>query len=382
MNLDFDKEIDTLLRKTQRDGPVYVGDVVASPHLDADEISAFAENALPEKTRPLYMKHLADCDRCRTLLSNVLRMNAEAAPMAAAASPLPAITIAERGLPWYRKLLLFPNLAYVMGSLVLIFGGFLAFTVIRNASLDGGTMVSQAPEPAETRGGPNFQTEPEFNNADTATNSMANMAANSASNSNSSMRPVSSDPGIAGPRTGDNNFVLDGAEAETGAAAAPAPPPVAAAAQPAPKDVRERDDLALKTKPEAKAADITSADAAKSDISKQQQYNIPTQSGPMRNNESQYNRQLENLDKRSRAAAKRAEGRDEDGSGGRRVVGGKTFERKQSVWYDTTFQGRPTINVRRGTPEFGRLDSGLRSIANNLSGTIVVVWGAKAYRIQ
>jgi hypothetical protein len=106
---------------------------------------------------------------------------------------------------------------------------------------------------------------------------------------------------------------------------------------------------------------------------------VPAQSGPMRNSENQYNRQLENLDRR--AAAKRS-ARDEEASSGRRVVSGKTFERKEGVWYDTTYQGRPTINVRRGTDEYNRLDGGLRSIANSLGGTVVVVWGAKAYRIQ
>jgi hypothetical protein len=115
---------------------------------------------------------------------------------------------------------------------------------------------------------------------------------------------------------------------------------------------------------------------------KQQQYsNMPSQSGPMRNNESQYQRQLENLENR-RAAAKKASREEEAASGGRKAVGGRTFERKQGVWYDTKYQGRPTINVRRGSAEFARLDGGLRSIANSLSGTIVVVWGAKAYRIQ
>ena len=32
--------------------------------------------------------------------------------------------------------------------------------------------------------------------------------------------------------------------------------------------------------------------------------------------------------------------------------------------------------------EFNKLDAGLKSIANALSGTTVIVWGAKAYRIQ
>jgi hypothetical protein len=181
MEVDFDKEIDTLLRKAQRDAPVLVGDFASSRHLDADEISAFAENAMPEKSRALYTAHLADCDRCRKILSNLLMMNAEAAP--AAASP-GVITIAERSLPWYRKLFLFPNLAYVMGGLVLVFGGFLAFTIVRSSLTGDSATVSQVTETESTKGGPNFQTEPSFSGD---TSAVANMAANSAANSNSSV---------------------------------------------------------------------------------------------------------------------------------------------------------------------------------------------------
>src|SRR5688500_8342144 len=117
MEIDFDKEIDTLMRKAHRDPPDLSGKST-SRHLDADEISAFAENAMPEGSRALYSVHLADCDRCRKILSNLLVMNSEALP--AATSP-GVITIAERALPWHKRLLLFPNLAYLMGSLVLIF---------------------------------------------------------------------------------------------------------------------------------------------------------------------------------------------------------------------------------------------------------------------
>ena len=380
MNLDFDKEIDAILRNARRDGPVYVGDAVGTRHLDTDEIAAFAENALPEKTRPLYMAHLADCDRCRKILSNLLVMNAETAPVAAIEAHS-AITIAERDLPWYRKLLLFPNLAYLMGSLVLIFGGFLAFTVIQNSGLGDSAMISQVPEATETRGGPNFQTEPDFSSG-MAANTAANTAAAPAmSNSNSTIASATpSEPGIAGPRTVENNFVTDGLTA-TESAAPPAPPP-SAAAQPVAKEDRGRDDVSMRSRAEEKAA-ATTSDAAKGEaLMKDRNNTIPSQSGPMRNNEAQINRQYENLDRRAAAAkAKRAADRDEDSSAPR-TVGGKTFERKQSVWYDTTFQGRPTINVRRGTDEFRRLDAGLKAIANNLPGTIVVVWGAKAYRIQ
>jgi hypothetical protein len=66
MELDFDKEIDALLRQTARSEQFAAANGSNAPaHIDADAISAFAENALPEKTRALYMTHLADCGRCR-----------------------------------------------------------------------------------------------------------------------------------------------------------------------------------------------------------------------------------------------------------------------------------------------------------------------------
>lgn len=396
MEGDFDKEIDTLLRKAQRDGPVLIGDFASSSHLDADELSAFAENAMPENSRALYTAHVADCDRCRKILSSLLMMNAETAP--AAASPS-VITIAERSIPWYKRLLLFPNLGYVMGGLVLIFAGFLGFTVIQKSGVVEDAMVSQSVESASTQGGPNFQDEPSYTTDAThsANTTSANSAANvtigapsaAGSNMNTSAstetRSAAENAPIAGARAGEN-FVLDGVAPSTEVTVTAAPP--AAATQPTrPKDARERDDFAKEKSEDKASGGLLMQESAKSDLALKPQSpgsvnQSQAQSGPMRNNESQYNRQLENLDARARAAAKKSVKRDEESPSGRRTVGGKTFEGKQGVWYDTTFQGRPTINVRRGTDEFNKLDSGLRSIANSLSGTVVIVWGAKAYRIQ
>jgi hypothetical protein len=170
MEVDFDKEIDALLRKARADGPVLVGD---GRHMDADEIAAFAENAVPERSRGAYTLHLADCDRCRKILSNLALMNAVAAP----STELPgAITIAEREMPWYRKLFLFPNLAYVMGGLVLIFGGFLAVTVIRQSGLSGAQVASV---PTESRADGVARVEPAAPSAEANANAAANVASNS-----------------------------------------------------------------------------------------------------------------------------------------------------------------------------------------------------------
>jgi hypothetical protein len=75
-----------------------------------------------------------------------------------------------------------------------------------------------------------------------------------------------------------------------------------------------------------------------------------------------------------------------DGQAGRareqRSAGGRTFENVNGVWTDIAYRGQATTNVRRGSDDYKKLDSGLRSIAERISGTIIVVWKDKAYRIQ
>ena len=77
MELEFDKEIDAILRKGRDGRGVLVGDSPPEPkkHVDADTIAAFAEGALPERAKLLYVEHFADCDPCRRQLSQVIVMN-------------------------------------------------------------------------------------------------------------------------------------------------------------------------------------------------------------------------------------------------------------------------------------------------------------------
>ena len=74
MREGFDKEIDSLLRRTARApaGARGNGSGASRPdtHLDADELAAFAEGALPEAARMNVVSHLADCGECRSLAVN------------------------------------------------------------------------------------------------------------------------------------------------------------------------------------------------------------------------------------------------------------------------------------------------------------------------
>ena len=395
MELEFDKEMDALLRKAAGRG-VLVGDDARS-HLDADTIVAFAENALPQKSRAIYTQHLAACDPCRMSLANLISINAAAEPaMAAAAAPMPVISV-----PWYRKLFQAPNLAYVTGGLVLIFGGLFGLFVLQNAFNRGEATLSsvqdsQAPQMAPARA------------------EAANSTAVVNTNTNSASNVVGEIPQSVG--------VADQPEAESSFVAAP-PPAISADAKPADTvaggsisiDGTDKDGAAGATQPVAvakeskreedeKAKNEVKLAAAEQELRKQdsnaanlysQQNQVqmapgagnktigPNRADVQRDNRA-YDRQM---DDNAGARAKKAEApaTTATGEGGRAAVrnaGGKKFEQKQGAWYDTAYSGQATTNVQRGTEEFRKLDSGLRNVANSISGTVVVVWKGKAYRIQ
>ena len=110
MEVEFDKEIDAILRKTRDARGVLVGDDPPEPkkHLDADTIAAFAEGALPGGAKLLYTEHFADCDPCRRRLSEVIKMDREADAAAASTIWPPVEKVVQ---PWYSWLFRTPSLA-------------------------------------------------------------------------------------------------------------------------------------------------------------------------------------------------------------------------------------------------------------------------------
>src|SRR4051812_21874914 len=117
MELEFDKEIDALLRKardSERDG------TAKGAHLDADSFAAFAENSLPSGVRRLYTEHLADCGRCRKLLSQCVLMNESVAAAEPDSVTGPIVATTEA---WYSAIFRLPKLALSMGGLVILLAG-------------------------------------------------------------------------------------------------------------------------------------------------------------------------------------------------------------------------------------------------------------------
>ena len=373
MESDFDKEIDILLRK-EGSGRYMSAQGRDAAHLDADELSAFAENALPDRSRQAAVLHLAGCDRCRKILSDVIMVSEAAEPaQTAAAAAAPQATV-----PWYRRIFLTPNLAYVMGALVVVFAGFLGYTLLLSPE-SSAPEVSQVANSERAFGGPSAasdegtvsasaNTAANTANAATITASNSNAARNSAVNFNSSTAPPA-EPLAEQPVGGNSANAAPAPMADTTTTSA-APPPRPSPFNKDGADLAQQDQLSREKRETLPAAQAANQAAEAPLMMRSAPADKPAAKS------------------RSIAPSREARSQRMDAAGvtenesAVKHINGKTFELKQGVWYDTAYNGQRTTNIRRGSEEFKKLDAPLRSIADSLGGTSVILWNAKAYRFQ
>ena len=379
MELDFDKEIDALIRREGAARTITIGEF-AGLHPDADEIAAFVENAVPAGSRREMVDHFAACDPCRRILSTAIMINAESAP---AASDGVVAPVEATVLPWYRRLFLFPNLAYVMGGLIVLFGGFMGLSVL-NSYQDNASQVSQVhtgeiPAPVV----PDQGASGNANMTSVAANASNSLAvANTASSpamTNSAAAPLSANTSANAAPVRNQNFAIDGVDSEA--------QPKALAQVPVKNEPKPTDNkLTELADKDRKAAAVSKEKESKREEQSLMAKRAPAPaSAPMKStdptgNESRDTRAAESDISRRRADDMPASGRAADPN--KKQVSGKTFEFRQGAWYDTTYRGQGTITVRRHTSDYRKLDSGLRGIAESFFGTVVTIWNGRAYRIQ
>jgi hypothetical protein len=373
MEIEFDKEIDAILRKARG------GEVATSfdSHIDADEIAAFAENSLSDLTRQRYTAHLADCKRCRKILSNVIALNSEAELETASSAVLPEI--AEAKTPWYRKLFAFPQIAYTMGGLVLVFGGFLGFLALKNLTNSSSSDVSfSTDKTAQMEKSAPQSAPPIFSNS----NSMSvNTVANSTMTNSTASKPTTSTANSA-PILQSNTPTSDApTEKKSTAPEINATPSVnQPTTMPAPKPqegivAEDNKDLA-KTEPRTEADKPDAAGAVRDEDKNRKRED--SYSDDRENKDAVVNQQkLKTMRSAPISPAKK-----NSEVGETRTVSGKTFNNVGGIWFDSAVGKQKQKTVKRGTDEYLRLDSGLRSIADQLGGTVVILWSGKAYRIQ
>lgn len=405
MEFEFDKEMDSLLRRAAQGGEAVINGKPAQPlHVDADEISLFAENALPMKARTRVVEHLADCERCRKILSNIISFNAETKSENVHTKEIVAGAVS---IPWYKKLFAFPQIAYAMGALALVFSGVIAFLVLQNSRESQNASVAQndmAQEKPLGAKGMNSDGE----TTSTETYSMSNSTATNTTTTTSS-----------------NTMTVTNNPAANSAVKLPAP---MGATNPPEAPTVSLDEAKPSTERESKSETLAGV-AAKDKSSEPAKKEDFVDDGPVprqRDNDRVDSNENQKLAKqqaetqstivqnqvvitpgeRNVQRSAPTNNRGEAGKGNittssdapagsdsknktaarkvpsKRSAGGKTFNFRDGAWYDSAYSSGSTINVRRGTEEYKRLDDGLKSIADSIGGVVVVVWKGKAYRIQ
>ncbi len=381
MTSEFDKEIDTLLRQTAKGEAAFAAEnaksTIENPqlsHLDADEISAFAENALPEKTKQRYTMHLADCSLCRSILSNLISLNAETETEVIMAEKTEKVRAV---IPWYRKLFAYPDLAYSLGGLLLAFTGLIAYVVLQNNNASPGPEISQISEQTEKAQGPSFNevlpSGENFSNSMMSNSTMSNASPNvsttnsasiSAENKTTNALTANSNMSVAAPPKVPANESSRAEISQNNFALSPNNSNLQAKSANSNTTANEKEEIRKEDNQDKKAETLESADSAKP--APNQYAAQPPIQGRTANSKTL-----------SATAKKKGQETSETTS-----VGGKSFNRANGVWIDSAFKGQSTTNISRGTNEYKKLDSDLRSIVENIGGTVIIVWKEKAYRVQ
>jgi hypothetical protein len=132
-----DSEMDVLLRRFAK----VASGVRTTDHLDADELSAFAEGSLPPPARSHYVSHLADCDDCRRAVTELAAASGRVEPMTAPLSQ-PAATES-----WWQKVGRFfapARLRYAAFAAVLVAVVGIGFAVWRNSPKRPAELIAQS----------------------------------------------------------------------------------------------------------------------------------------------------------------------------------------------------------------------------------------------
>ena len=353
-------------------------------HLDADELNAFAERAVPPATRARYMAHIADCSRCRKLV---------AALTAAAGLPITEIKTEDRAQTsfWQRlPAFLSPSVLRfavpALAMLVVVTVGIITFQTRQAPDYVAQNRETSTKQVELT---PAQETESPQSRDQITTQSSPGRSANS--------------PTVVEQqdKAGEKAIAVDGISAvaspsESLAKDAPKPPPTApqkadesqptfapepeaAGARPQPSPTREADKNEVARQREEAAGDTATREARderqagedRETLSRSRKAATAGRGGALSSVQAP----------RTETKQKRA-----DHDADIREVAGRRFQRQGNTWIDIEYDaGRSAMTVVRGSEQYRVLvadEPGIRTIAERLAGEIIVVWKGRAYRIR
>jgi hypothetical protein len=410
MRPEANNEIDLLLRRmgrrhdAARDGEARTGE----RHLDLDEMSSYAQNALPAAARARYTEHLAECTACRKLVTELslsLGTVAVTAPVEGAHE--------ASGLKKFLASLFSPLvLRYAVPALGVIVVMIVGFIILRRQGRS--EFVAQMAQERKAAA-PIAAPSPETPSARGLVDSPAT-ATNKVENRNSKLdeakpkpAPVAGEAAASAPATAPAQPAKDeraSAEARPSVAAAEPPPPAAAKAaptveaqtetvvvskkqtqsldrvEPAPANETSRDRArpAKQGTAEQKTADTAEKDKAKSE---------PSDSGGFLRGGAGLARRRAEETKTAGAANRNENARStQPGSADQetRTIAGRRFRKERGMWIDTAYESSTaTVDMARNSEQFRALvadEPAIGTISRQLDGEVIVVWKGHAYRIR
>ena len=396
-------------------------------HLDADELAAFAENAVPGAARARYVAHLADCDACRRL---IIDLRGAEIITSETAKQRPPHDIKARPL-WREKLAAFfavPALRYVAPALaasllVASIVGIMAYRSRDKAILIASQQETQTNNQISNSATNEMQAAMNSNTATSTTTTTTTTTNTTASNASATRPTANANASITSKETHTNtatrndsvrNEALpnsarsvaeltrqpitrsekssDDAEArslkrDTTAIAKLPPPPTASgnanmSANRAGVVATQSEDVSVTSSQVAKATKDRASDRA----------STPAPDVPFAEARASVRRNARAPT--ATTAPKKAlpvNGRtasvaDASGATPSRRINGRDFRRQGNRWIDTAYTAaQSTTNVARGSEQYRALiadEPGIEKIAAQLDGEIIVVWKRRAYRIR
>lgn len=379
-------EIDSLLRSLAgraRSVSTSAAGNSAGAHLDADEMSSYAEGALPPATRARYTTHIVDCDDCRKV---VVQLGVAAGPVIKESPVMVQPEIAG----WRKALAAFftpPVMKFALPALVLMFVGVVFFVRSgRNGALDnaakqeqvaasrtpetpglaanvsstparGAKAEAQATRPpsAETKADDAKQTESDTTAAgayrelakkpEEPRKEVATVSAEDTEETRTAGRPAVSADAPPPPKPAVNASPKDGPTANVGGQAAPRD-----------KDKNERKRESGNFSADGVATAQPMSGAGEDDRQKA----------------------------KSTVAARAAGRRDETDES--RTVAGRRFIRYKGIWTDSKYESTMSVvNVARGSEQYRALvadEPEIATIADQLKGEILLVWKGRVYHLK
>lgn len=391
MKQETNNEMDLLLRRLGRRPETSVsagnGDV---DHLDADELSAYAENVLPAATRARYTMHLAECARCRELVVQ-LSSSAGVVPVAEVVKPSAPSALSRFLASFFSPMVL----RYAVPALGLILVAALGLFVLRPKQRGDASIAQRTEAPTSTS---ITASTPDPNSDQAARAYIDQPKQEAAAKPAQSSGPTGNQPATAAPAAPvvggqvadtSRDSLAKKEEQQPSANEAPAPP----APKPTPASDEGKRPVDAEARREAPSVQVTAepsrektADVAAAKVEDRKTASQVAKTRSDADRIQPFGAASAGIAGRSTAQNKDDAEKDKNEAGETRTIAGRHFRKKDNVWIDTAYDSSKSVTTyTRGSEAYRSLtadEPAIKTIAEKLDGEVIVVWKGRQYRIK